>query len=118
MSSAPSVHPSGAIYSWSKTGATAFASAPEWLVEKLVRTRNGKTLEQWHDIITNTISEGQRNATLASITGKLLFHGVHPYLVRDLVDAVNVARCSPPLPPNEVEQLVASVMHTDAEKRR
>ena len=107
----PSVHPSGRKYEWSVDCADRFADAPDWLHEKLAETSSGKgrPLEEWHATLTKPIPNGQRNDTLASVAGKLIHSNVNLVLVHDLVSAVNIARCDPPLEPSEVERLVVSV---------
>lgn len=110
----PSIHPSGRRYEWSVDSADCFADAPDWLHEKLEQaaTGKGKPLEAWHATLIKPIPNGQRNDTLASVAGKLLFSKVNLVLVHDLISAVNVARCDPPLEPSEVERIVVSVAQT------
>ena len=64
-------------------------------------------------MLTEPIANGQRNATLASIAGKLVHCGLRDaVLLYDLVECVNLARCEQPLPPTEVETIVISVMRS------
>ena len=73
----------------------------------------GKPLEHWHTVLTEAIRNGQRNATLASICGKLLHMGVNDaILLYDLLMCVNLARCEQPLSAGEVETIVISVIRT------
>ena len=110
----PSIHPSGRRYEWSVESADGFGPAPQWLLDRMTKCEEGKgkPLEEWHATLTTPIPSGQRNSTLASITGKLLFHNVNLVLVGDLIRAVNVARCQPPLSGAEVDQIVCSVAQT------
>jgi len=114
----PSVHPSGRKYAWSVDSAAEFADAPAWLIEKIEQPTSGKgkPLEAWHAVLTQPIANGTRNATLAEITGKLLFHDVNLILIRDLLICVNATRCEPPVSLDEVEQIVASVARTHLRK--
>ena len=113
----PSVHPSGRPYAWSVDTTRDFAAAPDWLLTMIGTTKAngkaGKPLEHWHKVLTEQICNGQRNATLASICGKLVHSGVRDViLLYDLVMCVNLARCEQPLPPIEVETVVISVMRS------
>jgi len=113
----PSIHPSGRPYAWSVDTARDFADAPDWLITKIstVKTNGkaGKPLEHWHTVLTEPIRNGQRNATLASIAGKLLHSGLKDgFLLYDLVMCVNIARCEQPLSAGEVETIVISVIRT------
>ena len=108
----PSIHPSGRKYEFSVDSADVLAAAPGWLIEATSWPANkpkGKTDEEWHATLTQPIPAGTRNATLASIAGKLLHDGVNLILIRDLLLCVNTARCAPPLSGEEVETIVASV---------
>ena len=111
----PSIHPSGRVYAWSVDGANEFAGAPDWL-HTLIDSkagaggRIGKPLEHWHKLLTEPIHDGQRNVTLASITGKLLHMGVNDaFLLFDVMMCINLARCEPPLSAGEIETIVVSV---------
>ena len=73
----------------------------------------GKPLEHWHKVLTNTVCNGERNATLTSVCGKLLHAGVKDIvLLFDLMLCVNTARCEEPLAEDEVRSLVTSVVQT------
>jgi Bifunctional DNA primase/polymerase, N-terminal/Primase C terminal 1 (PriCT-1) len=111
----PSIHPSGRSYCWSVDAMCDFAAAPDWLIAMIAAAKGsgkvGKPLEHWHSVLTEKICNGQRNATLASIAGKLVHCGLRDVvLLYDLVECVNLARCEQPLPPAEIETIVISVM--------
>lgn len=112
----PSIHPSGRPYTWSVDTARDFAAAPDWLIAMIGAAKGsngkaGKPLEHWHKVLTEPIRNGERNATLASIAGKLVHYGVRDLvLLYDLVMCVNLARCEQPLSPVEVETIVISVL--------
>jgi hypothetical protein len=114
----PSVHPSGRTYAWSVDTTRDFAAAPDWLITMVAAAKGsngkaGKPLEHWHTVLTEPIRNGQRNATLASICGKLVHSGVRDVvLLYDLIMCVNLARCEQPLSPVEVETIVISVMRS------
>src|SRR5262249_40021948 len=76
----PSIHPSGRSYAWSVDTTRDFADAPDCLLTMIGTAKGngkaGKPLEHWHTVLTQPIHNGERNATLASITGKLVHCGV------------------------------------------
>ena len=57
------------------------------------------------------VEAGQRNNTIASLTGHLLWHGVDPTVALEPMLAWNRARCRPPLGDEEVAQTVRSIAH-------
>jgi hypothetical protein len=60
------------------------------------------------------VDEGARNATLASLAGHLLWHGVDATVVLELLLSWNRARCRPPLPDDEVAGVVQSIARLHA----
>ena len=115
----PSLHPSGRRYTWRRghdPGRMAVAELPEWLLEGAPGTsaRRGHPLPYWRDLVHAGVEEGSRNATLASLTGHLLWHGVDPDVALELLLAWNRLRCRPPLPDGEVARTVASIARTHA----
>jgi hypothetical protein len=110
----PSVHPTGRVYAWSVDGTDEFATAPDWLhalVDSDSAGKAGKPLEHWHKVLTEPIRDGQRNVTLASLTGKYLHMGVNDaFLLFDTIMCINLARCEPPLSADEIEVIVSSVI--------
>jgi hypothetical protein len=118
----PSIHPSGRAYSWSVDSGNEFADAPDWLLELVSATKDGakgKPLEHWHQLLTHPLKNGERNSTLTSICGKLLHSGLSDLtLLYDLMLCVNVARCEVPLPEDEIDTLVRSVVRTHLKKLR
>lgn len=64
---------------------------------------------RWRRLVREGVVEGERNNTLASLTGHLLWHGVDPEVALELLLAWNRARCRPPLPDDEVARVVASI---------
>jgi hypothetical protein len=111
----PSLHENGRTYCWSVDSADSLSEAPAWLLT-LIKDANppeakGKPLEHWDSVLTNTIPAGERNNTLASICGKLLFCGLTDIvLLYDIMLCVNAARCSPPLSNADIEKIVSSVV--------
>lgn len=110
----PSVHPSGQRYAWMPGHAPdeiALAPTAAWL-QCFVRpsaARPGHPLSHWRKLMREGVAEGSRNDTLASLTGHLLWQGVDPQVALELLLAWNRMRCRPPLPDEEVAQVVESI---------
>lgn len=64
-------------------------------------------------MLAGAIPEGERNATLTSIAGKLLASKLTTILAADLLARVNLARCKPPLGQREVEKIIVSLAKCD-----
>ncbi len=109
----PSMHPSGRRYAWVPGHAPeslAPAPLPAWLVALLCgAAQTGHSLAHWRELVRAGVAEGERNNTLASLTGHLLWHGVDPAVALELLLAWNRMRCRPPLPDEEVARVVQSI---------
>jgi len=112
----PSVHPSGRRYAW----VTRHAPHEITLVPLPVHFFGpagaiqppGHPRQHWRQLIREGIPEGQRNNTLASLTGHLLWREVDLDVVLELMLAWNRTHCRPPLPDEEVAQVVQSIART------
>ena len=117
----PSVHPSGHRYAWSAGHAPdqcPVAQLPLWLSEPAsAKTQAGHGLAHWRRLVREGVVEGERNASLASLTGHLLWHGVDPEVALELLLAWNRTRCRPPLPDAEVAQVVQSITRLHERER-
>lgn len=60
-----------------------------------------------------SVAEGGRNAFLVSAAGWMQSQGIKGSALADMLHAVNVAKCSPPLDADEVEKVAASVRRYD-----
>ena len=114
----PSLHPSGRHYIW-RTGfrpdQVALAPVPAWLTAVTEDVgRSGHPLRYWRSLIHEGVDEGERNSRIASLTGHLLWHGVDAAIILDLMLCWNATRCRPPLPEDEVERVVESIVRTHA----
>jgi hypothetical protein len=110
----PSVHGSGRPYVWLEGHAprdNSVAPMPGWLLREVTdRTVYPvHRLENWRDLIREGVPEGTRNNTIASLTGHLLWHGVDPDVVQELLLCWNRVRCQPPLSDEEVLRTVDSI---------
>jgi hypothetical protein len=117
----PSIHPSGRRYEWSVDCASAIASAPSWLTERIadVSHTNGKGTppSEWRDLIKG-VSEGARDCSLTKLTGYLLRRHVDPFVVLELIRVFNATRCTPPLPDKDIERIVSSVAGLELKRRQ
>lgn len=117
----PSIHPSGRPYHWSVDSARAFATAPEWLLGRITECTNGNGAtppSEWRTLMVNGVAEGQRDCTLAKITGYLLRRYVDPIFVAELMQIFNAARCTPPLPADDVARIVNSIAGRELQRRQ
>jgi hypothetical protein len=110
----PSVHRSGMRYSWIKGHEpqnTSLADLPDWLLEYLQHGYRspGHNLSYWRHRVKQGIAEGERNNTIASLSGHLLWHGVDADVVMELMLSWNRVHCLPPLDDDEVVRTVQSI---------
>jgi hypothetical protein len=117
----PSVHPSGKRYRWKSghaPGQVDLAALPVWLEQSRFSSDGprGHSTAYWRDLVHEGVKEGQRNSTIASFAGHLLWHGVDPDVVLELMLAWNRVRSRPPLDDGEVIRTVQSIERTHAQK--
>ena len=113
----PSVHPSGKPYAWRPghaPGEINLAMLPVWLEQPRFSDDRapGHSLAYWRKLVREGVKDGQRNSTIASFTGHLLWHGVDPDVIMELMLAWNLVRCRPPLRVEEVIHTVQSIERT------
>lgn len=117
----PSLHMSGRRYEWVRMG-LPLAPLPPWLLTgnatgASTQTPRAIPSTEWQRLLAGPIPEGRRNDSLTRLTGHLLRRGVHPVVAMELVLAVNRARCVPPLPEQEVVNLVDSIAGRELRRR-
>ncbi len=111
----PSVHVSGRRYEWVAghgPGEIMLAPPPQWLLDEVLPqagARKGHTAEHWRRLVTEGVPEGERNSTIASLAGHLLWHGVDDEVVLELLLSWNKLRCRPPLSDEEVARTVENI---------
>lgn len=111
----PSIHPSGRRYRWKKgcgPDERAPVEPPPWLLREPGSAGAGHSIAYWRERVRGPVREGERNATIASFAGHLLWHGVDPDVVSELLLCWNRIRCAPPLSDDEVVRTVASITRT------
>jgi hypothetical protein len=116
----PSLHPTGHRYVevvGLEFAALDLAPAPAWLATAVRVPRMAHPAERWRRLLREGVTEGRRNATLASIAGHLLRRDVDPGVVAEIAAAWNDARCRPPLAGVEVERTVQSIARAEARRR-
>lgn len=114
MVAPPSIHASGMAYSWlpgQDPQTAALAPMPSWLLHEAtgVHQSPGHGLDYWRNLLKEGVAEGERNNTIASLTGHLLWHGVDPDVAQELLLCWNRIRCQPPLSDEEVIRTVDSI---------
>lgn len=117
----PSVHPSGNRYRWKPghaPGQVDLAALPVWLEQSrfLSGGPRGRSTAYWRNLVHEGVKEGQRNSTIASFAGHLLWHGVDPDVALELMLAWNRVRGRPPLDDEEVIRTVQSIERTHGRK--
>lgn len=118
----PSVHASGARYTWDRARELsprdcALAPLPAAILAALERPRaapggaSGVSGGGTAALIPlmGAVPNGQRNQTLTEYAGRLLAKGHGELETYELVAALNVTKCAPPLDDDEVRALVASI---------
>jgi len=109
----PSMHASGNRYAWAagrEPGDVPLAPLPLpfWPTSRTAE-HAGHSRMHWRRLVRDGVAEGERNATLASLTGHLLWRGVDPDVVLELMLSWNRTHCRPPLPDDEVARVVQSI---------
>lgn len=115
----PSVHATGRRYEWEVShdpDMVHLAPMPRWLVRALMSSgpTRGHTVDFWRELVSGGVAEGERNNTVASLTGHLLWHGVDLDVITELLRCWNAVRCDPPLEDDEVVRTVESIARTHA----
>jgi primase-like protein len=83
---------------------------PRWVLGLSGGTRTRRSLSDWRRLVHDGVPEGQRNSSIASFAGHLLWHQVDPEVVLELLLAWNRLRCRPPLADAEVAQVVSNIV--------
>ncbi len=119
----PSVHENGSRYEWAPNlspDEVDLAPCPEWLLEKLTPKAEvqGRPVEEWRSLVGQGVAKGQRNDSLASLTGHLLHKDVDPFVVLDLLICWNRVKNRPALPDEEVALTVDSIAGRELRRRK
>ena len=116
----PSIHPSGQAYRWEvPLDPKAICECPEWLLDRLAeqsRGRQGRSAEDWLEMIAKPIPEGRRNQSLAQVAGLLFRRRLPAALAAEFAYCWAQVRMSPPLSDREIQHTLDSI--ADREFRR
>ena len=121
----PSEHISGGRYAVSvdhHPDEVKLADLPPWLLQRLrPQPETGKpaarSAKDWRGMVGSVVGEGERNRTLASLSGHLLRNRIDPWVALNLLQAWNRAQCSPPLADAEVVATVRSIARREIARR-
>jgi hypothetical protein len=107
----PSIHASGVPYRWVRSPEVCpLAPFPAWLsAAPAGQTKREDRLAHWRRLLREGVGEGERNNSIASLAGHLLWHGVDPEVALELLLSWNAACCRPPLAVEEVVRTVESI---------
>jgi len=114
IAAAPSLHPSGARYTWiDKPSETELADSPTWLTSLLLSVQK-REFEQmpaeYQDAPLNgAVVTGSRNATMASLAGTMRRRGMSEQAIMSALEVENKSKCVPPLSRSELDQIAKSV---------
>ena len=116
-----SAHISGRRYVWSvdhHPAETPLAPAPAWIIEALAEPnhKEARPPEYWRGIVKG-VPNGHRSESCASLTGKLLFHGIPPDITHELVLCWNL-RNSPPEDEEKLSRTVRRIIARDLARGR
>lgn len=107
----PSVHPSGAIYSWQVELRRSFiAPCPEWLLERLREPSSPvrRSAGDWAAKLREIVPAGRRNQALAEVCG-LLFRKLPADAAAELAICWATLKLRPQLPDSEVRRTIESI---------
>lgn len=119
----PSGHISGRPYAISvdhHPEDVQIAPLPAWLLDRLAQTRKKQKARKavdWGAITRNGVKDGERNITIARLSGMLLGRRIAPHVCLDLMLGFNATRCDPPLSEREVVAIVANIARRDRTRR-
>lgn len=119
----PSIHPSGRRYAWSVDSASAFADAPQWLVEAVAKRRTAAgtvaatPLEAMRTFVDEDHDGSHRGYAIAKLAGYLLRRYADALVVLSLCQMFSEARCTPPLEAGEVTEIVNRIADAEAQRR-
>lgn len=100
-----SIHQSGQRYEWVGDNGVSPANLPQHLIERLFARPERKQRASDGE----SIPEGERNSTLASMAGSMRHAGFDEEEILAALKVANENRCDPPLDDIEVERIAASI---------
>lgn len=107
-------------YTWSVDCSDRIAEAPAWPLELLARgggQGQATPPEEWLAIVTEGVTEGARNQTIARVAGLLFRRLAEPQLAAELVACFNAVKCRPPLGAEELKRTLDSIAAREMRRR-
>ena len=108
----PSLHASGARYVADTTMPSELAEPPAWLIKLISDERpapSAANRSHLSIVANDSIAEGSRNDTLASLAGSMRCRGMTREAIEAALLKTNAQKCDPPLPDAEVEAIARSI---------
>lgn len=119
----PSLHISGRSYAIDvdhHPSDVKIADAPKWLLEAILEKKitSEQRTTNWRDLVRNGAPDGERNNSIARLTGHLLRNRIDPWVAAELLLAWNTHRCKPPLSESEVMATLCSIASKEILRRK
>ena len=100
------------------------AETPEWFLKLLTKPLDSvfhqkssiAGRQDWDGFLNQPFPEGQRNVNLTKLVGYFLRKKLDGFLTLNLCHLINQSCCKPPLPEQEVVQIVNSIALTESHK--
>ncbi len=121
----PSTHQTGTPYTWERALPASPSELPllplAWQRELEGYNRDGgqrrRSPEEWRQLVSDGVREGERHSALCSIAGAVLASGLRTETATELLLAWNEARCRPPLPRDEAARIIADIAARERAKQ-
>jgi RecA/RadA recombinase len=107
----PSVHETGNKYYWDeffKPSKTTIAAMPMWMLEILMKPKENNAVVRM-DGEVESYQAGTRNSSLTSLAGTMHKRNMTKETIYLALQSENERRCFPPLPEDEVKNIVESI---------
>lgn len=105
---APSLHYTGVRYVVDPAMPPTLADLPAWLLDLI---NGGRKIQATQSVAAanDSIADGSRNATLASLAGSMRARGLQLEAIEAALLVTNAQQCIPPLPDDEVRAIARSI---------
>lgn len=112
---APSIHPSGKVYSWNMEATFEnMAELPKWVKE--IHNEKENTDKKWWDRVQKGVGEGERNDTATKLAGHLIGKDTSPEDTYMWLKGWNTKN-RPPMGDKELQTIVDSISRKEDLKR-
>ena len=72
---------------------------------------------EWRELVAGGVDEGQRDCTVAKLSGHLLRRFLDPFVVLELMQCWNATRCRPPLAEEDITRIVEFICAKELRRR-